>query len=260
MILKNINNSTIEFEDQLQLIDDLISRARHYAQTNRSYSLEVILHLLDHAHHFNDSALFDVCHELMALVNSPSPYPLLQDIQQADDKNNRQKSAIEATPTELPYDNSLDDIFDKRVNTQSLKIKLDSMTFNKKSRVHWYVVYQVLLHLKWLKEDCQQKAFLQWVNLQYHCGWTKNIDLAFSRDVNKSMRDVNVSLWNTIDKSIYTKGQTYYNFAVLLRNTFEKVIVNGKEQKEPAKDFITGKNRDRTEFMACPGQLINWGK
>lgn len=251
-------NTTIEFEGRIQSIDDLISRARFYAQTIREYSLEIILHLQDYAYQYGDSALIEECRDLMKLVNSPSPYPVLRNIQHASDENNRPK-AVNHEATELPYDKKLDEIFDDRVDVQAVKNKLDSMSFKKSGRVHWYVVYKVFQHLNWLKNGCEKKAFLQWVNLQYHCGWTKNIDLAFSRDVDKSMRVVDVSLWNTIDKSRYTKGQTYYNFAVFLRNTFEKVIVNGKEQKEPAKDFTTGKNRDRIEFMSYPGQLINWG-
>ena len=65
---------------------------------------------------------------------------------------------------------------------------------------------------------------------------------------------------NTIDNKDYTKGVTYYNFAVLLRNTFEIIIINGKESKEPITDFSQGDNRDRTSFMVNPAQLINWGK
>ena len=252
-------NTTIEFEGQLQRIDDLISRARYHAQTNRAYSLEIILHLQDHAHQFGDSALFGVCRDLMLFVHSPSPYPMRSNAQHASDENNRPK-LTEPQTTELPYDNSLDGIFDERVKVQNIKKKLDKMTFKKNSRVNWFVVYRVLLHLKWMKEDCSQKAFLEWVNLQYHCEWTEKQHFTFSRDVDKSMRNTDISLWNMLDSNKYTKGEAYYNFAVLLRNTFEMVIINGMELKEPAKDFITGKNRDRSEFMAHPAQLINWGK
>lgn len=252
-------STTIEFEGQLQRIDDLISRARFYAQTNRAYSLEVIIHLQDHAHQFGDSALFEVCRDLMLFVNSASPYPIRHNSLYAGDKNNRPKTVYHEPPG-LPYDNSLDDIFDERVNVQAVKNMLDKLTFKKNGRVHWYVVYIVFLHLKWLKENCQQKAFLQWVNLQFHCGWTKRIHFTFSRDVDKVMRDTDVSFWNMLDNTTYTKGNTYYRFAVHLRNTFEVVIINDIVLKEPAKDFTSGKNRDKSEFMAIPGQFINWGK
>ena len=259
MILKNIKNNTIEFEGQQQRIDDLISRARFHAQTNRMYSLEIILHLQDHAYQFDDSALFEVCRDLMQAVQSPSPYPILPNYQHIDDKNNHTRN-VELASTELPYDNSLESIFDERVKVQNVKKQLDTLTFKKDGRVYWFVIYKVLLHLKWLKENCSQKNFLEWVNLQYHCEWKEKQHFTFSRDVNKAMRSTDISLWNTIDYTKYTKGDIYYNFAVLLRNTFEIVIVNDKELQEPAKDFTSGKNRDKNKFMAIPGQLVNWGK
>ena len=240
-------------------MEDLVSRARYYAQTNRAYSLEIIVHLQDHACQFSDSALFGVCRELMSMALSPSPYPLSRQQQHAGDENNRPKN--EALPvTNLPYDNSLDQIFDERVKAQAVKTALERLTFKKSGRVYWYVVYKVLLHLKWLKEDCEQKAFLEWVNLQFRCQWTKKQHFTFSRDVDKSMRNVDVTLWSTLDYNQYTKGEVYSNFAILLRNTFEIVVVNNMALKEPAKDFTSGKNRDRSEFMRNPNQLINWGK
>lgn len=249
----------IEFEGRHQPIDDLICRARFHAQANRAYSLEVILHLLDHAYQFGDSDLIKVCRDIMQTVNSPSPYSACPDSQHADSQSNRPKNE-KHEPTEMSYDNSLDSIFDERVNVHAVKKSLDQLTFRKTGRVYWFVVYKVLLHLKWLKEDCQQKTFLEWVNLQYHCGWTQKHHFTFSRDVDKTMRTTDVSLWNTIDNAKYTKGESYYQFAVLLRNTFEMVIMNGLELKEPVKDLASGKNRDRSEFMKKPGQFINWGK
>lgn len=57
----------------------------------------------------------------------------------------------------------------------------------------------------------------------------------------------------------YSKCSNYYNFAVLLRNTFEIVKVNGRELKDPVQDFVLGKNKDRYVFMVNPNDLINSG-
>lgn len=173
--------------------------------------------------------------------------------------NHRELQTNNYPDIEKPYDNTLDSIFNKKVKVSAVKEALDKLAFKKTGRVEWYVVYKVFLHLKWLKNGCEQKTFLQWVNLQYHCGWTKEHHFTF-RDVHKTMRDKDISCWNTIDNKDYTKGVTYYNFAVLLRNTFEIIIINGKESKEPVTDFSQGDNRDRTSFMVNPAQLINWGK
>ena len=162
---------------------------------------------------------------------------------------------------ELSYDDSLDDIFDERVRGQKVKKALDRLTFKKTGRVEWFVAYKVFLHLKWIKEGCEQKEFLKWVNLQYHCGWDKEHHFVFSRDVNKSLRDNDISCWKTIRNNEYTKGEKYYNFAILLRTTFQQVIVNDRVLlKEQIQDFLIGKNRDRQEFMVNPANLINWGK
>ena len=81
-------STNIEFEGRVQVIEELISRARFYAQTNRAYSLEIIIHLQDHAHQYNDSVLFDVCRELMMNVQSPSPYTTSYSKQKPADFNN----------------------------------------------------------------------------------------------------------------------------------------------------------------------------
>lgn len=252
-------STQVQFEGRLQHVEDLIDRARFHAQTNRSYSLEIIVHLQDHAIENNDDELKAVCRSLMMSVQSPSPYATKHNQQTAGDINNRPRS-VEPPVKDVVYDNRLDIIFDERVKVSAVKMELDKLVFKKSGRTKWFVVYRVFLYLKWLKEGCQQKKFLQWVNLQFHCGWTKEIHFVFSKDVNKTLRDKDVSYWNTIDNKAYTKGKEQYEFAVLLRNTFETIIVNGKEVKGPVTDFSIGRNRDKTAFMANPSQLINWGK
>lgn len=249
----------IQFENQSQSIEDLISRVRYYASTNRLYSIEIIAHLQDHAYQSDDDALFSVCRELMIIVQSPSPYTAKQSQQRAGDSNNLPEETDLKAET-IYYDNSLDSIFSEKVKVKQVKIALDQLAFKKSSRIHWYVVYRVFQYLHWLIDGCEQKAFLKWVNLQYHCGWCEEQHFTFSRDVNSELRKKDITLWNSISYRNYTKGETYYNFAVLLRNTFEHVIVNGQEQKEPVTNFASGKNRDRNTFMANSTQLINWGK
>ena len=117
--MERFKSTHIEFENQVQRIEDLISRARFYAQTNRPYSLEIILHLQDHAHQLDDAALFTVCRELMYAVQSPSPYSAKRNQRFASDENNRPRMA-EPLAEELSYDDSLDDIFDERVRGQKV--------------------------------------------------------------------------------------------------------------------------------------------
>lgn len=247
----------IPFEDEQQLVESLISRARHHAQTNRAYSMEIIAHLQDHAYEYDDNALFNACRELMSVVMSASPYPPRPLHERAGDDCNFPKTEA---AEDVAYDSRLDGIFDEQVKVSKVKAALDQLSFRKTGRVEWYVVFRVLLHLRWLKDTCEQKDFLSWVNLQYHCGWEKKHHFTFSRDVHKSLRDQDVSRWNAISTREYTKGYVYYNFAVQLRNTFQTIIVNGLESRTPVTDFSLGKNRDKAIFMVRSNQLINWGK
>lgn len=257
--MSRFRSTHIQFEDRIQPIEDLVSRARYYAVTNRAYSLEVILHLQDHAHQFGDDALFSECRELMMSVQSPSPYPVCRSLQRAGDSNNRPKDS-DPKDEYIFYDSSLDHIFCDKVKVIEVKKTLDKLDFRKSSRVHWYVVYRFFLYLRWLTDNCEQKAFLQWVNLQYHCGWSEEQHFTFSRDVNSELRNRDISTWNAINYQKYTKGMVYYNFAVLLRNTFEHIVINNQELKMPVTDFTTGKNRDRNLYMVNSTQLVNWGK
>ena len=232
-------STTIEFEGQTQRIDDLVGRARFHAQTNRAYSLEIILHLQDHAYYMGDAPLFDVCRELMSIVQSPSPYPA--------------------------HDNSLDKVFDARVKPVAVKEALDVVTtFGKEEHRFWFVLMKVLIHLRWIPANAKIADFLRWASLQYHLGWTTKRQLSFS-DIGgdgrkgKVIKDTDITLWHQITERDFRDIQKYRNFALLLKTTFVHIIVNGMEQRN-ASDFNIGKIRDRVQFMKKANELINWGK
>ena len=257
-------STTIEFEDRQQRIDDLINRAYYYAQTNRAYSLEIILHLEDHAHQTDDDALFDICRELMTSVQSPSPYLVRRNYQHAGDENNRPRM-MDPELTEEPYDESMDKVFDPRVNPKVVKKALDTVTtFSPKEHRFWFVVMKVLIHLHWIPADTQINDFLRWANLQYQLGWSTKRHFSFSDIGGKTrfgnvIKDTDITLWHTITDKEFRDIQKYLAFALLLKTTFVHIIVNGMEQKTVT-DFNTGKPRDRVQFMKKANELINWGK
>ena len=262
--MAEFKNTTIEFEGQQQRIEDLMSRARFNAQINRAYSLEIILHLQDHAYQLGDDALFEVCRELMMSVQSPSPYPVRRDHQRAGDENNRPRMA-EPDQIGMPYDDSMDKIFDARVNPKAVKKALDAInTFTKKEHRFWYVVMKVLTYLRWIPANTKIIDFLRWANLQYDLGWTTKRHFSFS-DVGgdtkhgKAIKDTDITQWHLITEREFRDIQKYCNFALLLKTTFVHIIVNGMEQKTVT-DFNTGKPRDRVQFMKKANELINWGK
>lgn len=262
--MASFTNTTIVFEGLQQRIDDLISRARYHALTNREYSLEIITHLQDHAHQFGDTALFDVCRELMASVKSPSPYLVRRDYQHAGDENNRPK-IVKSEQAEAPYDDSMDRVFDTRVNPRAVKKALDCITtYAKNAHRFWFVTMKVLIHLQWIPATTKTSDFLRWVNLQYQLGWTTKRHFSFSdiggdSKYGKAIKDTDITQWNHITEREFRDIKKYRNFALLLKTTFVYVIVDGREQTTVT-DFNTGKPLDRVQFMKKANELINWGK
>lgn len=262
--MEAFKSTTIEFEGQLQRIEELMSRARYHAKTNRPYSLEIILHLQDHAFQLHDTALFDACRELMSFVQSPSPYFVRRDHQYASDENNRPRN-VEPELFEEPYDDSMDRIFDRRVNPKAVKTALDAITtLAKDERPFWFVAMRVLIHLQWVPANTTIADFLRWASLQYHLGWTTKKQLSFSdiggdAKFGKVIKATDITQWHLITERDFRDIQKYRNFSVLLKTTFVHVIVNDKEEKTVT-DFNTGKFRDRAQFMKKANELINWGK
>lgn len=262
--MSKFKKTTIEFEGQQQRIDDLIGRARFHAQTNRMYSMEIIVHLFDHAHQFGDVNLFDACRKLMELTSSPSPYSIGFPHDHAGDDNNRPKT--ENIPNiEPPYDDSLDGIFDKRVKPEMVKKALDSITmFAKEEHRFWFVVMKVLIHLQWIPANTKIADFLRWASLQYNLGWTTKRQLSFSdiggdTKAGKVIKNTDVTLWHQISDRDFRDIQKYRNFSVSVKNTFVHVIVGGLAQTDVT-NFNAGQIRDRAQFMRKTNELINDGK
>ena len=241
----------------------MINRAHYHAQTNRKYSLEILVHLQDHAHQTDDDALFDICRELMTSVQSPSPYLVRRNYQHAGNENNRPRM-MDPEPIEEPYDESMDKVFDPRVNPKVVKKALDTVTtFSPKEHRFWFVVMKVLIHLHWIPADTQINDFLRWANLQYRLGWTTKRQLSFSDiggDGNgKVIKATDITCWHQISERDFRDIQKYRHFSVLLKTTFVHIIVGGMEQKMVT-EYNTGKPRDRVQFMKKANELINWGK
>lgn len=264
---------SIFYPNRWQPTEDLIAEGYYYAPIKRSEAIEIAAHIMVAARANNDDELFDVGCDLMRAANSPCIFQPDYTAENATDTNNRPSVPIAPVyPKELldgqkeydeEWDDSFDYIFDGRILVKEVKKNLDKLYFKKDSHVTWFVVYKVFLHLKWLTEGCEPRPFLQWVNLHYNCGWKKDYNFIFSRNVDAALRNNDISLWKNMSDNnniTYNQGPKYYSFAILLRNTFEIVIINGKEQKEPVQNFIVGKNRDRYEFVLNPNDLINIGE
>ncbi|MBR4381272.1 MAG: hypothetical protein IKP48_08450 [Bacteroidaceae bacterium] len=247
--------TTIEFEGQTQRIDDLVSRAKFHAPTNRHYALDIITHLLDHAFQSNDMVLYDTCHDLMILVHSPSPYPKSLNFEHAADENNRPR----VNEPDEPYDNSLDEVFDYRIKAHEVKkavATLTSTTLSEDKRR--FVIYKILVFLRWIPTDKRgsKKKFLQWWNLQFHNGWVETDKQdPFKFRVDHNLMDSQPYEWKKVKME---NANDYYAFALTVKNRFTLTVIDNITQDD--QDFKTGPLRDRTHFLKNPRNLINNGK
>jgi len=190
------------------------------------------------------------------------------------DEDNNEEVDVEKTSSsvkqkEIPYDASLDHVFDERVNVEEIKKALDKITtFDKRKHPFWFVAMKVFNHLRWVPTTTQTKDFLAWASLQYNLEWTTKRQLSFSeiggdpkhkRNHERVIKNKDITLWHTITSRDFRDIEKYRNFALLLKKTFVHYIVNRLEQ-ENVNDFNIGIPRDRVIYMKDPKNLINSGK
>lgn len=197
-----------------------------------------------------------------------------QDVDNEEWDEDEDEDEVEVTPESREYDTTYDYIFDPRVKPEEVKKALDNITtFDKCQHPFWFVFTKVLVHLKWIPTSTYTKDILKWASLQYDLNWTTKRQLSFSdiggdkRDMNreanegkqKKIKDIDITLWNTISKTEFRDIEKYRKFALLLKKTFVHFIVEGLEVKEST-DFNHGKPLDRIKFMKSSKNLINSGK
>ena len=197
-----------------------------------------------------------------------------QDANDEEWDEDEDEDEVEVTPEVREYDTTYDYIFDPRVKPEAVKKTLDNITtFDKCQHPFWFVFTKVLVHLQWIPTSTYTKDVLKWASLQYDLNWTTKRQLSFSdiggdkRDMNreanegkqKKIKDIDITLWNSISKTEFRDIEKYRKFALLMKKTFVHFIVDGLEVKEST-DFNLGKPRDRVKFMKSPKNLINSGK
>ena len=207
----------IFFEEQSQRITDVVHRAEYYASRNREMVLEVIMHLMDHAVNTHDDALFQKCHELMALCDSPSPYmQSCLSLSPADDNN---LPPVTADGDANPWDDSLDAVFCEKYECSKIAAALQGIHSEHLSgKRYWYVAFKVLLKYHYIEvKKGNQRNFLQWANQHFNCGW-KESQLNFG-DIDDRLKNTDVDDWN--ENIVGNKeGQHYVELAEKMKSEF----------------------------------------
>ena len=137
-----------------------------------------------------------------------------------------QQSAIKTTPQGLTqtqpqvpekedenWDDSFDGVFTAGINPQKVFSKLEKRD---DPRVHefyprFFVFFRVLLFLGWIENH--QKHFLEWANHHWECGWKKPHNFKFGNNIQKELRDADMSTWNDKTCNGSDIGVAYRNLA-----------------------------------------------
>ncbi len=176
----------------------------------------------------------------------------------------------EIKKTSLSWDDSFDFIFNKKVKPQEIYNALKDAIPDTKllGRPQHYVSFRILKILKYVKSDTTVKDYLKWINLHFNYEWSSDNDLKFRINNKKEFDKLHPSKW----KNINTKSdieESYYNYAIALKNVFTQTIENGKkvddsESYEHLKDrprFLCNAFQvDGDQYLAKDKEYINNGK
>ena len=176
----------------------------------------------------------------------------------------------EIKKTSLSWDDSFDFIFNKKVKPQEIYNALKDAIPDTKllGRPQYYVSFRILKILKYVKSDTTVKDYLKWINLHFNYEWSSDNDLKFRINNKKEFDKLHPSKW----KNINTKSdieESYYNYAIALKNVFTQTIENGKkvddsESYEHLKDrprFLCNAFQvDGDQYFAKDKEYINNGK
>lgn len=151
------------------------------------------------------------------------------------------------------WDDSMDYIFDKKVNPQAIFNAMKGIKYPKAitDKRFYFVVYKIFVILHYFSQRTGESDFMQWVNLHFNCGWgsfkeNKNRFYFNLEDSSKNLKVQHPSEWN--ESTMYArKGIVYHQLAVDVKNTYTVVVDNGIILKD-SDSFEHLK--DRVEFLA----------
>lgn len=233
----------IYYPNRWQRTEDLVADAYSFAPRKPSETIEITLHLIAAAHHYNDNELYNVSLDLMRIANSPCRFMADNSAVRATDSNNRPLiSPVPTIPAELlnhvivedeKWDDTYDYIFDERVKPSEIKRAMEGIKYPTRisQRRFYYVAYRVFHAINYFSDKVTPSDFLRWINFHFNCGWIDDNEhrkqFVFAlEDSSKKLEDQHPSDWN--EKTIRGgSGKHHHQLAVTLKNTFTETIVNG---------------------------------
>lgn len=174
------------------------------------------------------------------------------------------------------WDNSMDYIFNKKVNPLALFNAMKGIKYPEKitERRFYYVAYRVFDAINYFSRGTSEHQYLQWINLHFNDNGQRWIDdhdhiylFRFKLDGSAKELRVHPSKWNSI-KMYSDLAIFHFDLANTLKNTFTFVVdENGNELKnsvsyEHLKDyaqFLSGSTWLVDRYFALDDDYINKG-
>ena len=199
------------------------------------------------------------CVKVIAPANAPQPSSEKPSTEALPDivgyhKQHEHPSIID----EEDWDDSLDDVFTKKVKPQEIKKALETLTSTTLSEEkRRFVYYKVLVYIRYIPTEKRgsKKNFLKWWNLHFNCNWVKTeTSDPFKFRINSRLMNSQPYEWNKIDMD---NANDYYDFAKTVKNTFTQTVINNVAQD--GQDFNAGPLFDRGQFLKDTHKPINNG-
>lgn len=162
------------------------------------------------------------------------------------------KSSGQDEIEEEEWDDTFDNIFNKKVRPQEIKKTIEKVKSEKiKDRRFYYVAYRILKFIKWIPVEIAESDYLRWINCHFERGWENNKSQkkAFLFNLEgtvKRLNDLHPSEWK--DDSLYGNlGKHYRLLAISFKNAFTYTMID----KKPVGDSESYEHlKDRVEFLS----------
>ena len=259
----------LEWQNRIFDPEELISWGFTCAPKYPEIASDIAAHVLNEAFLSKDKDLFKAGNELMRAAEHPRVFVASESSKQATADNNRpsespvpklhpalcDKNIIE----DKDWDDSLDDVFNKKVKPQEIKKALETLTSTTLSEEkRRFVYYKVLVYIRYIPTEKRgsKKNFLKWWNLHFNCNWVKTeTSDPFKFRINSRLMNSQPYEWNKIDMD---NANDYYDFAKTVKNTFTQTVINNEAQD--GQDFNAGPLFDRGQFLKDTQKPINNGR
>ena len=112
------------------------------------------------------------------------------------EENEEEEDEEEEDHVEEEWNDELDGVFNSSINPQRVFETIKAMSDPRVTDDYprFFVFFRVLLYIGWI--ESRPGLFLKWANCHWNCGWLHKHNFKFSNNIDKGLRDAQISQWN----------------------------------------------------------------